>query len=50
MKNKIIIIHGWGIWHVEMGKKYMQDFVAKPEGEKLLEKPKGRWNGNENGS
>jgi hypothetical protein len=31
-----------------MGKKYMQGFVAKPEGQKLLAKPKCRWNDNEN--
>jgi hypothetical protein len=33
-----------------MGKKCMQDFVAKPEGQKLLAKPKGRWNDNDSGS
>jgi hypothetical protein len=27
----------------------MQGFVAKPEGQKLLAKPKGRWNDNEAG-
>lgn len=29
---------------------YMQGFVAKPEGKKLLAKPKGRRNDNETGS
>ena len=29
---------------------YMQGFVAKPEGQKLIAKPKVRWNDNETGS
>jgi len=31
-------------------KKYMQCLVAKPQRQKLLAKPKGRWNYNETGS
>ena len=31
-------------------KKYMQCFVAKPVRQKLLAKPKSRWNDNETGS